>query len=293
MRSKKVYTVFGKQDNVVSKVVINVIHHTDELTFIENVNLERLVEINNDKYDIVFILPEIFRSSDLINQFSSINFCFVEDSNLSSSAKYNRYLISHQYYDLFNDYEFVLVYQLDTWIFSLDLEPFVDLGFDIIGAPIFSEDRHLGTRLINGCNGGVSLRKVKSFQEILRRPFIFRLNELYAELGFGDISKHPFRTFFKRVVSGLIFFYKPGVFWPKHINEDLYWSVVVPRKNIQFRVAPMQYCIKFCFDQFPRTLYVKNNNELPLFVHALEKYDFEFWEDFLIFTRGYDQKVSD
>ena len=47
------------------RVVINVIHHTDKLTDIEANNLKRLVTLNDNKRDIVFILPKSFSSSYL------------------------------------------------------------------------------------------------------------------------------------------------------------------------------------------------------------------------------------
>jgi hypothetical protein len=263
------------------RVVINVIHHTDKLTDIEANNLKRLVTLNDNKRDIVFILPKSFSSSYLKKKYKSINFYFVDNNLLSSAKEYNKFLITKKYYNIFDGYEYLLVYQLDTWVFSLDFEYFMDLGFDLIGAPIFSENRHLEIEIINGCNGGISLRKLQSFKRILDKPFFFNLNSLYCDIGFGNHLNEPIKVFMKRLISRFIVFYKPDFFWPIHLNEDLYWSVIVPKFDREFKVASTNYSIGFCFDQFPQFLYEKNNNRLPLFVHALEKYDYTFWKRFI------------
>ena len=83
------------------RVVINVIHHTDKLTDIEANNLKRLVTLNDNKRDIVFILPKSFSSSYLKKKYKSINFYFVDNNLLSSAKEYNKFLITKKYYNIF------------------------------------------------------------------------------------------------------------------------------------------------------------------------------------------------
>jgi hypothetical protein len=240
------------------KLVINIIHHTSELSGIELKNLQNLLCLNAGKYDIVFTLPLRCKETKIVQDFKQITFHFVNNKLLSSNKSYNRFLISKDYYNKFKDYEYLLLYQLDTWVFSLELDSILLKEFDFVGAPIFSEDRHLPIKIINGCNGGVSIRKVRTFLSILDKNFFFSLYDLYSHIGFGNKVNQPFKRLFKIIFSSLIFFTKPNGLWPLHINEDLFWTVIIPHKFKDFKISDIKTSIEFCFDQEPKYLYNLN-----------------------------------
>lgn len=270
-------------------LVINIIHHTSELSALELMNLKNLLSLNCGRYDIIFFLPLSYRETQLVEDFKQITFHFVENRLLSSNKSYNRFLISKEYYSQFKDYEYLLVYQLDTWAFSLDLDSILLKDFDFVGAPILSEDRHLPIKVIDGCNGGVSIRKISTFLRVLDINYFFSLYNLYSHIGFGNKNNQPYRRFFKFILSPFILYTRPNVLWPFHINEDLFWTVIIPQKFKDFKISDTKTSCEFCFDQEPEYMYILNNKKIPLFAHAVEKYNFKFWAPH-IFGNDYLEK---
>ena len=78
---------------------------------------------------------------------------------------YNRLLLSRWFYDRFRTFDYILIHQLDAWVFRDELETWCAREFDFIGAP-FASPLPCGPRLLSG-NGGFSLRRVEAFRELL------------------------------------------------------------------------------------------------------------------------------
>jgi len=115
------------------------------------------------------------------------------NENFTSVMSYNAMMLTPQFYQHFQQYEYMLIYQTDAWVFSDQLEYWCDKGYDYIGAPWMLNDklyeRTLGqwvTRLMslmpirNGHlhsahifhhvgNGGFSLRRIATMIDILER----------------------------------------------------------------------------------------------------------------------------
>lgn len=81
---------------------------------------------------------------------------------------YSELLEDALFYGLFAGYEYMLIYQLDAWVFSDRLEEFMNLGYDYIGAPHCSWEN--GYPIVG--NGGLSLRKIQAFADVCRRFWI-------------------------------------------------------------------------------------------------------------------------
>ena len=66
-----------------------------------------------------------------------------------------------------------------------------------------------------------------------------------------------------------------------NINEDEFWSFIAPRYFKDFKVADFECAMYFSFETQPRRLYKTTNNKLPFGCHAWQKYDPEFWKEFI------------
>ena len=133
------------------------------LTNFEAESLRQCIKIFSGKHDICFAAPE---SLDL-----SVNGIFkikrFADDFFKSIDGYNELCRRWEFYDTFKEYKYILVYQLDCWVFEDRLDYFIGLGYDWFGAPWF--ERKDGKFSIKGCgNGGFSLRKVDKMFEICR-----------------------------------------------------------------------------------------------------------------------------
>ena len=76
--------------------------------------------------------------------------------------RYNQLMLSKGFYERFRKYDYILICQLDVYVFSNQLDYWCNKGFDYIGAPLF---KHNSKDFGNCFNGGFSLRKMKSFIE--------------------------------------------------------------------------------------------------------------------------------
>lgn len=98
-----------------------------------------------------------------------------EPGYFMSTATYSQLCISYDFYDKFSEYEYMLIYQLDCYLFEDKIKEWCDKGYDYIGGPILSTD--CGWDTVKNSrkgkkwtpyvgNGGFSLRKIETFKDI-------------------------------------------------------------------------------------------------------------------------------
>ena len=77
-------------------------------------------------------------------------------------------MLDVELYRSFSSYAYMLVYQLDAFVFNDRLLEFCSMGYDYIGSPMRRTDswRDIGCSV---GNGGFSLRKISSMLRVLRR----------------------------------------------------------------------------------------------------------------------------
>lgn len=160
---------------------------------------------------------------------------------------YSELLLHRRFYMQFTAYDYILIYQLDAWVFRDELHHWCKLDFDYIGAPwlrtppVASKKSiiNIGRLLKNKVgNGGVSLRKVRTHLQWARWvTLVFQL-------------------------------------FPK--NEDMLWSLFVP-----FKKPKVIEALRFAFELEPCKSYQMLDGTLPFACHAWEKYEPDFWEKFI------------
>lgn len=147
--------------NVVAIVIVT---HKSELNETEKISLDSLVNVFKGHRDIYVILPESVDGE--IYTCIGIEVIKVEDIWLSSYRKYNEFCLQPHFYEHFVKYKYILLYQLDGFVFCDELDYFCNLEYDYIAAPWkygnFWYKNQNETIWYVGC-GGVSLRKVTSF----------------------------------------------------------------------------------------------------------------------------------
>ena len=77
---------------------------------------------------------------------------------------YNTLLLSRCFYERFSSFDYMLIYQLDAWVFRDELDSWCNKGYDYIGAPWLKLNRELDEE--NSGNGGFSLRKIATFIDL-------------------------------------------------------------------------------------------------------------------------------
>ncbi len=191
------------------------------------------------------------------------------DHNFESVRTYSRLLLTTEFYERFIEYNNILIYQLDAWVFKDELEHWSQAGYDYIGAPFFY-GHGLSTAnsplLPYAGNGGFSLRCVTSFINLLKKKVPYQHNP-----NTNDSSPSAESIFLNVSVMSL--------FMDIPINEDLFFAEYGPKLEPNFTVAPPTVAVAFSFEIQPRVLFGLNNFQLPFGCHAYEKYDWDFWKD--------------
>lgn len=216
------------------------------LTENEKISLKQLNKILGDKYNIVFIAPESL-SFDYGNEYNYFKIERYSDQYFKNTASYSEMLLSVAFYQRFSKYQYMLIYQLDAFVFSDQLENFCHMDFDYIGAPIpkaFNLWRSIGCFV---GNGGFSLRKIDSTIRLLENK----------DHILGD---HPMKKTFKEI-------------------EDLFFAFCGTKKEFNFKVAPVSVAMKFSLEY--GSLLKKLKTKLPFGCHGWYKTNTYIWKPFI------------
>jgi len=191
---------------------------------------------------------------------------------------YNKLHLSSKFYEHYRMYRYMLVYQLDAYIFEDKLDEWIAKGYDYIGAPWVDEKGKL-----NGVgNGGFCLKKVNWWYNELRW-------QLPVWSPKGIISRYPITSIGSFLAFiGRSFGYKNTVhaFYKERrflYNEDGLPNMIVYQSWRHKPVLPSpEEAMKFGFECQPSLLYKVNSENLPMGCHAWEKYEYEtFWKQYI------------
>lgn len=189
---------------------------------------------------------------------------------------YNKLLKSIRFYDKFNYFQSMLIVQTDAWIFGNENDIVKFLKFDYCGAPSFQNGK------LNGYNGGLSLRNVdksikalnnlKNYEtktEIFKRHlnssgiiklFIFKWVSILFDIVLRKKINFRFNGFHKG-------------------NEDIFWSVEVPKAYPKFKIIDYDSSLSFSWEHNCEEFEKKYS--LPFGCHGWWNYNYEFWKEII------------
>lgn len=246
---------------------------------------------------IIFCFPEELETTKYEqiakNKNSTFNCIYFPKKDFSSFLHNNHLLVTKRFYSKFKNFDYMLLYHTDSFVFRDELAYWCNKGYDYIGAPFFDgfKDGDGSEKFWGAGNGGFSLRKISSFLKVCNSfSYIRTPKELIA------INKK------KRLFERLLFPLK----LVKHLSisnntfhwfndfydhEDMYWGVFVKRNFPWFKVASIEEAIPFSFEMQAEKLLEKNKNQLPFGCHAWWLYELDFWKPY-IETYGYSINQS-
>lgn len=255
-------------DNQSCAVVVPV--YKECLSKSELYSFERTTQVLKGQ-DVFVVCPDyLFGKLDKLKN-KNVEFIYIPGHYFASIAAYNRMLMSGFFYQFFLDYDYILVVQLDALVISDNLNYWCNAGYSYIGAPWFDgyDLPQKPLKLIGVGNGGFSLRKISDFNAVLKKI------KYIPYLGYTQNS-NMFIRLLKYIKHHIIFSYNRFPFLPR-VNEDIFWSILVPHCFHFFKIPSCEEAIKFAFEADPRVLYKINDMKLPFGCHAWEKYDRDFW----------------
>jgi Protein of unknown function (DUF5672) len=201
------------------------------------------------KYEVFFFGPDNLNIESYLKIHPTAKWIPFDKKYFRSIIGYSQLMLSPGFYKKYKQFDYILLHQLDAWVFEDKLIYWCEKAYDYIGAPWIEKPP-----LINGKpivdltgyfinkvgNGGLSLRKVKSHY----------INTII----FSPILK---------------FFIK---------NEDMFWGLFIDFLNPFFKKPKYMEALDFAFEMNPAKAFEMNDKKLPFGVHAWEKYDFHFWD---------------
>ncbi|MCM1372461.1 MAG: hypothetical protein NC113_05955 [Bacteroides sp.] len=222
------------------------------------------------------------------------------DKNYFSSVEgYNRLCLATDFYERFLKYDYMLICQLDAWVFSDKLQYWCDKGYDYIGPPTFYIYEQDNREVVHskdfdgGGNGGFSLRKVTHCLKVLRsNPYLPFLKWSYLLHLYSKLERYRYdskiiviaRAFAKSIFRGLGYRNTLRYFLRSNAcNEDFIFSVYACHSNIIDEVSTpnCKEAALFAFEVHPSYLY-DMTGELPFGCHAFMKWEYDsFWKKFI------------
>lgn len=265
-------------------VVVPVYKEFSQLTIAEVKSFEQLLRVLG-RHDIVIITFEGIGYDKYlefaIRKSGKNLFVKLYDSEyFENLTGYNKLLTSKKIYLSLKEYKYMLIYQLDAWIFRDELEYWCSKGYDYIGAPWF--ERNTNNAVVGG-NGGFSLRNVQKSLRILSRvKTITRIRRIWFNTKLQGIFSLFKISIFRSVfhIKDINYFNEIIFNWSKE-NEDYFWSYFIQNTFSDFSVAPFEEAFKFSFEVNSSFLFERNGCVLPFGCHAWEKYEPEFWKEYI------------
>jgi len=228
----------------------------------EAVSLESTFRVLGHHH-LVMVKPAGLDTADLERRYPFKAVETFDPAYFRSIQGYNRLLLSTEFYARFLASEFLLVCQLDVFVFRDEVASWVERGYDYVGAPWLSKTpvsarihwlkMHL-SKLVLGeqdkvyryetrnrvGNGGFSLRRVETH----RRLSV----EMKAHI------EHYLRN--------------QGT---HHFHEDIFWSIEPAKKGFAHRTPAVEEALAFSFDINPDRLYALAGRKLPMAAHGWYK----------------------
>jgi hypothetical protein len=201
-----------------------------------------------------------------------------------SIAGYNQLLLSRRFYNRFKDYEFILIHQLDAIILSSDVERFLGMGVDYLGAPWIAYDAAGAPHLTGVGNGGLSLRRVSAFRRLLGSRARTTTPQEYYRRGYSEaplgrraigLAKAGakalgIRNSIRRTIRELRGY------------EDWFIAAEAQKYSPAFALGSVEQALAFAFEKEPRFCFEQAGGRMPFGAHAWGRYDRAFWEPYLL-----------
>lgn len=241
------------------RIAVIIPFYKTELNKIEARSLDQCQKVLKN-YDIFFALPEGLK----VNQpFADIKVEEFPTEFFKNISGYNRLMLSSNFYERFLSYDYILIYQLDSFVFRDELLDWCKKDYDYIGAPWIATRNFVSSLLkpfnsksikkrqpvfYKVGNGGFSLRKTKSCYEIASKLKQKIEEQLERK---GEI----------------------------YTNEDVFWSLKVPEFFPEFSIPGYKEAVGFAIDRKPKIALKLNQQELPFGCHGIDKPKVkDFWE---------------
>lgn len=226
------------------------------------------------KHEIVVIHPQSLYLKEDLQPYPSIRCMALRNEWFDGVAGYNRMMLSTEFYNLFAAYDYMLIYQLDAYVFSDQLDYWTGHGYDYIGAPWILSDGFLQQTF------GMAVRWLR------RTLHPIKWGERVHHCHFAD--KVGNGGFSLRRISKMIEMtrdYAPQIadleFGVRGAQEDVFFAIVAGR-YAKIKMPSRKKALGFSWESRPEWC-LKQLKHLPFGCHAwqTDKY-IDFWRPYIL-----------
>lgn len=246
----------------------------------ELISLRRCCQILS-RYEMSLVCPEGFDTSAFHSLWNEYGLVIKENrfevKFFKNIAGYNRLLLSEDFYARFAEYDYMLIYQPDAYVFVDRLEEWCNRGYDYVGAPVLWDfDESLSKGWVG--NGGLSLRRVRAFTDyFMGQKNVIPTRSLAQRI---DLKSKWHTRWLVWCLAVCGWHNRPKSFANHYIyNEDQFWCCKLNDTNYRLNIPHALEAVDFAFERFPKELFGIIGH-LPFGTHAWKKYEYEeFWKE--------------
>lgn len=267
-------------------VIITV--HQSTLSWWEEISLKQCKRVLSS-HPVFLVYPKGLDVKNYLKIFPKVQLCPFPARNFKNLKTFNRFKIQPKLYKTFSQFEFLLFYELDSFVFEDNLLYWCRKGFDYIGAPWFEGFYESGenSKFIGIGNGGFSLRKTSS---ALRVSNSLRLIDKNFRIFGFKLNKWGIRSLFLFVMKRVMYRFFGNRF---HFlfnrfadNDDIYWGIYASQRFKWWNHPDYDTARSFAFESQSPKLY-RELGHLPFGCHKWHMIHKEFWMP-IIESFGYD-----
>lgn len=277
-----------KYSSLKKRVAVVVPIYKNELNVYEEISLSRCFKIlKNHTFIIVAPYSLSLDNISILSQINlNISFEYFKDDYFQDVDGYNRLMLSTDFYSRFLDYEYILIHQLDVYIFKDDLIYWCKKNYDYIGAPWIDFSYFFPFFKSMFSNYLLNSGFIKTF--INRMLYNFFPDNLISKfsVGNGGFSLRKV-DFFLKVSTQHESFIKN---WNR--NEDIFWSWYVPLNLHPLKRPNLQSALSFGFDVRPDLAFNALNGVLPFGAHAWFREDNHYFNNLSFWLNHIDEIKS-
>lgn len=204
-----------------------------------------------------------------------------------SAVRQRRLLLSEAFYRAFLDYEFILIYDLDTLVFRDELLTWCRAGYDYIGAPCSPSANSSPLAESEVGDTGFSLRRVRSFLRVIQsREYFVDPDEYWRRYCERTSTLQQVVNWPRKLLKRVRHFndVKWHMRWALRdgVREDRFWPEYASHYDPTFRVAPADVALRFAFEAAPRQCFDRIGGRLPFGCHRWHESDRDFYAPYLL-----------
>ncbi|MBE1162722.1 DUF5672 family protein [Dyella acidiphila] len=238
-------------------VVVIPVYKT-ELNDAELLSLQRSLRVLA-QHPFAIACPEGLDLQPLLPLLQSVNYQVkrFDPAYFKGLSGYNQLMLSEVFYQAFEDCTYMLICQMDVFVFEDRLDAWCAQGYDYVGAPWMASRQTALTRFFLRINNAFKQKKKSA--------------EHYFKVGNGGFSLRKTETMLRAVRCR-----KEGIerglpalatCSPANVHvEDLYFSLVAPTLT-EMRIPDYVQAVDFCIDRKPQLALKLNQGRLPFACH--------------------------